>query len=178
MIGRIGLYLLILLLCISSSFAQPRRRSISTASGISANIRAINFRKIRFPIDRNYRESGITQKDLQIEKIDYADLDADGSAEAAVLIYWSFVRQGGNGWGYFCYIYRVINGKAVVVTKFEPGHKAEGLWTLTQNIQNNLLVHTGCYSDSGYFLKTTTYRLADNSLTKVSEHKRSTSSCQ
>jgi hypothetical protein len=130
-------------------------------------VRDINFKKFTFPLLQDLKDSGITQKDLKILNISYGDLDGNKSEEVAVLVSWSFVRSGGNGSGFLCYVFRMNGMNLEMVSNIDLGGKhSTNLWDIKQSIQKSQLYLTGCYlDDTGSYLITKRYKIVNNDLT-------------
>jgi serine/threonine protein kinase len=135
------------------------------------DIKKINFKKVTFPLGQNEME--LTQKDLTVEQVSYGDLNSDGIDEAAVLVQWSFARQGGNGFGRMGYIYTMADNKLKLLTQFGGGDKFENL-ALNVRIKDALLVITRCVHDSKGipFIDTASYRVSGTKLLQIGKTNR------
>lgn len=134
-------------------------------------VRDINFKKFTFPLSQELKDSGITQRDLKILNITFGDLDGNKSEEVAVLVSWSFVRSGGNGSGFLCYVFRMNNMRLEMVSNIDLGSKnSNNLWDIKQSIQKSQLYLTGCYlDDTGSYIITKKYKIVKNDLTFLDE---------
>lgn len=121
---------------------------LCAASGICQKtdaIRRVNFERVKYPV-----EDDLSQKDLSVEKTVFGDLDGDRREEAAVIVRWSLARYGGNGFGYYLYVYRLQKGKLSLLAKMNGGSKSEHFMLKDIAIENARLAVRRCEADKNF----------------------------
>ncbi len=125
MMKRHLLYLIVILLCVVSGFAQSRRKEQVSGSraGVVSNIRQVDFKnfiyqlrgeRVRFRNGKQVGGDGI----YSLAEVHYGDLTGDGKDEAILILN---TYTGGNSVGQEGYIYTMNDGRAVMLAEFEGG---------------------------------------------------------
>lgn len=128
-------------------------------------IRRINFERVKYPISKV-----LEQEDLSVEKTVFGDLNRDRKEEAAVILRWSYRRIGGNGFGYYVFLYTLKNGKLSLIKKMNGGSKEEHFMVKDIAIKNSRLEIRRCEADqnfNNFSMATIFYRLRNGQLSKV-----------
>jgi serine/threonine protein kinase len=126
----------------NASAQQPSTPSQSATPTPAAtpDIHTVDFRTVKAPL----AGSGLTQKDVGYDRVAYGDMDGDGSYEAVVLFDFSYARSGGNGYGNFGYVYKMIDGKASAIAPIRGGFGVFGGYIASVKISDTALTVRRC----------------------------------
>jgi hypothetical protein len=169
---------LLLLLCLSLAFQSDASSQIRKATRSSqvttpvANIRQVDFRNFTYRVagfseqssdvhlrkgSYEQREGGLVTYSVKLYKLAFGDLTGDGSEEAAVVL---MTSGGGTGYMTEGFVYKLQNGRPVVLSQLEGGIGDRYDSVESVKITNGLLnvERTSAGQDDSIYVYTIRYR--------------------